>query len=108
MKLSIKYPILFSINEDILPKQLLPSNGRTFSIAEIFEFLIVSSDHDDLDRIEIFDGALYLNPVDKIFNKRASKFWFSNSAFFDRDHLSGSVMFIPTRYDPYQGKNKII
>ena len=108
MGLSTKYPILFSINEDILPKQIYPNNGRRFDVSEMFDILNVSREVNDLHRIEVFDGALYIDPTNKIFNKNASQFWFNNSAFFDRDYLCGRVLFVPTRYDVYKGYDQII
>ena len=108
MKMSKKYAIVFSINEDILPRQVTPNNGRTFDLSEIFDLLNVPKNVNDLDRIEIFGGALYLNPENKIFNRSASEFWFNNSPHFDRDYLTGTVLFIPKPQDVYQGRDQII
>lgn len=94
--------ILFELNNFAV--KIEPSNGIRFSVDEIYELLKVS-EKEDLDRIEVFNGALYCseNIENKKLNNQASQFWFDNAPHIDRDGIVGNAIFINEKQDVYFG-----
>ena len=94
--------ILFDINN--FPVKVEPSNGSRFTVEEVYELLKVSEE-EDLDRIEVFNGAIYCSEIreSKKLNNSASEFWFDNAPHMDRDGIVGNAMFITKSQDLYFG-----
>lgn len=100
-------PIFFDTNDE--PVHILPSNGRYFLVSEVFELLNANS-HDDLDRIEVYKGALYCIELrDQLeYNQKATSFWFNNAKYLNRQHgILGKAIFIPNELDLYTGMDTV-
>jgi hypothetical protein len=92
--------ILFTIsNFSVAVKPLF--NNR-FTVEEIYR-LLQANDDEDLDRIEVYGGALYCfeEHTKHVLNNMASEFWFENAPHMDRDGIVGNALFIPTKQDLY-------
>ena len=102
-----KSPVLF--DETDQPKFIEPQNGRFFQPSEVFE-LLKADENDDLDRIEVFNGALYCIELRKslYYNKVATQFWYNNARNLNREHgILGNAIFIPKELDLYDGMDTI-
>jgi hypothetical protein len=99
------FAILFTTNNFAV--RVEPKFNNKFTVEEIYR-LIKASDNEDLDRIEVFNGALYCfeQSSNKDLNEQASKFWFENARHMDRDGILGDSIFIPTNQDVYTGFDK--
>ena len=97
-------PILFDINQD--PKEILPLNGRSFFVHELYS-LLRANDYEDLDRIEVYNGALYCRETiteQTPYNRKATEFWYNNAPYLNRPNgITGIALFIPNSMDIYDG-----
>lgn len=99
-----KFAILFEVNN--FPVKVEPKNSVRFSVDELYS-LLKAQDDQDLDRIEVFNGALYCLEIrtNLKLNNSASQFWFNNAPHMDRDGIVGHALFIPTDQDVYTGSD---
>ena len=102
-----KHPVLFDETDN--PKLVQPINGKFFQPSEVFE-LLKATENDDLDRIEVFNGALYCIELRSrlYYNRTATQFWYDNARNLNREHgILGNAIFIPKDLDLYDGMDTL-
>ena len=103
-----KQPILFRPDSEEY-HEITPQNGNAFFASEVFDILD-ANDLDDLDRIEVYNGALYCIELrdNLAYNRTATSFWRNNAAYLNRRHgILGLAIFIPHTMDIYEGMDTI-
>lgn len=99
-------PILFRETEEI---DIMPENETCFFVSEIYD-LLCADEYEDLDRIEVYNGAIYCRCVedDTMYsNEFATQFWYNNAAFLNREEIRGHAVFVPNDMDIYGGMDTI-